>query len=211
MPCSGRTVRPSRAAAAVAGIGLLLASVLSGCSGAAPSPAGARAGSPATPASDPVESFRSVRTYPAVSAPVRVRIPAIRVDSTLERVGRAADGTMQQPRGGKAAAWYAQGPRPGQPGPAVIIGHVDWDKAPAVFFLLSRLRPDDVVHVDRADGTTATFRVTGSKRVAKSRFPTEAVYAPSLKPSLRLVTCGGSFDRAAGSYRDNVIVFATPA
>lgn len=67
------------------------------------------------------------------------------------------------------------------------------------------------MYVDRADGTTAAFRVTDSKRVAKSRFPTEAVYAPSLKPSLRLVTCGGSFDYAAGSYRDNVIVFATRA
>jgi hypothetical protein len=65
--------------------------------------------------------------------------------------------------------------------------------------------------VDRADGSTATFRVTGSKRVPKTRFPTEAVYAPSLEPLLRLVTCGGSFDYAAKSYRDNVIVFATPA
>jgi sortase (surface protein transpeptidase) len=200
----------SRVAAALAGLGLLLVTALSGCSAAAPAAEG-RAASPSASASDPADSFRSVRTYRSVAVPVRVRIPAIRVESTLERVSRAADGTMEQPSGGKAAAWYAQGPRPGQPGPAVIIGHVDWDKAPAVFFLLSRLRPGDTVYVDRADGTTATFRVTASKRVAKSRFPTEAVYAPSLKPSLRLVTCGGSFDYAAGSYRDNVIVFATPA
>jgi sortase (surface protein transpeptidase) len=200
----------SRVAAALAGLGLLLVTALSGCSAAAPAGEG-RAASRSPSASDPADSFRSVRSYRSVAVPVRVRIPAIRVESTLERVTRAADGTMEQPSGGKAAAWYAQGPRPGQPGPAVIIGHVDWDKAPAVFFLLSRLRPGDTVHVDRADGTTATFLVTASKRVAKSRFPTEAVYAPSLKPSLRLVTCGGSFDYAAGSYRDNVIVFAAPA
>jgi sortase (surface protein transpeptidase) len=200
----------SRAAATLAGLGLVMAAVLSGCS--SPAPAERRAGSPtSTSASDPVDSFRSSRTYRSVAVPVRVRIPAVRVDSALERVGRATDGTMEQPSGGKTAAWYAQGPRPGQPGPAVIIGHVDWDKAPAVFFLLSQLRPGHAVYVDRADGTTAAFRVTGSKRVAKSRFPTEAVYAPSLEPSLRLVTCGGSFDYAVGSYRDNVIVFATPA
>ena len=200
----------SRVAAALAGLGLLLVTALSGCSVAAPAAEG-RAASPSASASNPADSFHSVRTYRSVAVPVRVRIPAISVESTLERVGRAADGTIEQPIGGKAAAWYAQGPRPGQPGPAVIIGHVDWEKAPAVFFLLSRLRPGDTVYVDRADGTTATFRVTNSKRVAKSRFPTGAVYAPSLKPSLRLVTCGGSFDYAVHSYRDNVIVFATPA
>ena len=200
----------SRTAAALAGLGLLLATALSGCSAAARGTLGPAARPPAATPSVPVESFRSVRTYRSVALPVRVRIPAAQVDTALERVGRAADGTLELPRRAESAAWYAEGPRPGQPGPAVIIGHVDWDQAPAVFFLLSRLRPGDAVYVDRADGSTATFRVTGSKRVAKRRFPTDTVYAPSLEPSLRLVTCGGSFDYAAGSYRDNVIVFATP-
>jgi hypothetical protein len=198
----------SRAAASLAGLGLLLAALLSGCSAAARGTEGAAAG-PVSP-SAAAESFRSVRTYPSVALPVRVRIPAARIDTALERVGRAADGTMELPRRAEAAAWYEEGPRPGQPGPAVIVGHVNWERAPAVFFRLSSLRPGDEVHVDRADGTTATFRVTGSRRVAKSRFPTDSVYGPSLEPSLRLVTCGGTFDYAKNSYRDNVIVFATP-
>jgi len=110
-----------------------------------------------------------------------------------------------------AAAWWAEGPRPGQRGPAVIVGHVDWNKRPAVFFRLDALRRGDLVYVDRADGTTARFRVNGTRRVPKDRFPTELVYAPSLEPALRLITCGGEFDRTAGNYRDNVIVFAVPA
>jgi hypothetical protein len=80
-----------------------------------------------------------------------------------------------------------------------------------VFARLARLAPGDTVLVDRADGSTATFRVTRRQQVAKVAFPTDDVYAPDLEPSLRLITCGGSFDRDTGSYQDNVIVYAAPA
>jgi hypothetical protein len=70
------------------------------------------------------------------------------------------------------------------------------------------VRRGTLVRIDRADGSTVTFRITSVLRVPKARFPTDLVYAPTLDPTLRLVTCGGSFDRARGSYRDNVIAFA---
>jgi hypothetical protein len=94
--------------------------------------------------------------------------------------------------------------------PAVILGHVDSRNGPGVFFPLAGLAPGTEVHVDRADGSTASFRVTSVVNVTKAGFPTDGVYAPTLQPSLRLVTCGGPFDQAAGSYRDNVIVSADP-
>ncbi len=93
----------------------------------------------------------------------------------------------------------------------MIIGHVDWQRGPAVFFRLAELDQGDNVFVDRADGSTQSFRVTGLRQVPKIDFPTDQVYAPDLAPSLRLITCGGSFDRGTGHYRDNVIVYATPA
>jgi len=93
----------------------------------------------------------------------------------------------------------------------VILGHVDSRKGPGVFFNLVRLRDGAVVKVDRADRSTATFRVTTVSRVPKTRFPTDLVYAPTLEPTLRLVTCGGSFDTTRRSYRDNVIAFASAA
>ena len=157
------------------------------------------------------ERFRSSRTYEQVAVPVRLRIPAAHVDSPLERRGRAPDGTIAIPTRPDIAGWFAEGPRPGQPGPAVLLGHVDWNHGPAVFFWLSQLRRGDAVNVVRADGSTARFRVDALARVPKNRFPTDLVYGPTLSPSLRLVTCGGSFDRAKRSYRDNVIVFAVPA
>jgi sortase (surface protein transpeptidase) len=157
-----------------------------------------------------VDTFRSTRSYDAVAVPVRLRIPAARIDTVVRAVGRSADGAIAVPDSPHLAAWYEEGPRPGQRGPAVIVGHVDSQDGPGVFFHLAELPRGAVIHVDAADGTTVTFRVTGLSRVPKSRFPTDLVYSPTLQPSLHLVTCGGGFDHATGSYRDNVIVYAAP-
>jgi LPXTG-site transpeptidase (sortase) family protein len=92
----------------------------------------------------------------------------------------------------------------------VVIGHVDWDHGPAVFFRLREMKPGERVYVDRADHTTQEFTVTAVRQVAKNDFPTQDVYAPDLQSSLRLITCGGQFDYDAHSYVDNVIVFASP-
>ena len=170
-------------------------------------PAVAPVAAPVTAAPVP---FRSVRTYQEVAPPVRLRIPALRIDTPLQQLGRAPDRTVEVPADFGVAGWFAGGPRPGQSGPAVILGHVDSRRGPGVFFPLARVTPGTDVHVDRADGSTVTFRVTGVLTVAKDGFPTEQVYAPTLQSSLRLVTCGGPFDHAAGSYRDNVIVSADP-
>ncbi|MDG4822956.1 class F sortase [Asanoa sp. WMMD1127] len=155
-----------------------------------------------------VDSFRSSRSYSAVAPPVRLRIPDLGIDTSLGRLGRNRDGTVAVPADPAQAGWYAEGARPGQPGPAVILGHVDSTDGPGVFYDLTRLRAGTRVSVDRADGTRVEFRVTGQRQVAKTRFPTDLVYSPTLEPSLRLVTCGGTFDRTVGHYRDNVIVFA---
>lgn len=158
----------------------------------------------------PVPSFQSVRSYAPIADPARVRIPAIGVNSSLVRLGRAPDQTIEVPAGYQTPGWFAEGPRPGEPGPAVILGHVDSKAGPGVFFELHALKPGAEVLVDRADGSTVGFRVRSTQRVPKTAFPTDLVYAPTLQPALRLVTCGGGFDREKGSYLDNVIVDADP-
>ena len=154
------------------------------------------------------DSFQSARTYSTVALPVRLRIPALHVDTRLQHLGVQADGTIAVPNRTDVAGWYERGPRPGQPGPAVVLGHVDSHTGPGVFVNLRTIRSGTEVLVDRADGSTVTFRVTTVSRVSKTSFPTDLVYAPTLDATLRLVTCGGSFDRARGSYRDNVIAYA---
>jgi sortase (surface protein transpeptidase) len=166
-----------------------------------------------TPGSTPdhAAGFRSPRTHPTVALPARLRIPAIGVDTPLMRLGLDADGTVEPPSAWQNAGWYTGSARPGQAGPAVVLGHVDSDSGAAVFYRLSTLRTGDTVDVTRTDGTRVTFRVSGRQQVAKSQFPTDLVYAPTLEPSLRLVTCGGTFDPRSGHYRDNIIVSAVLA
>jgi sortase (surface protein transpeptidase) len=152
----------------------------------------------------------SARPPSRPSPPVRVEIPAIGVSSRLVRLGLNADGTMQVPGDYDLAGWFTGGAMPGQDGPAVISGHVDSRTGPAVFYRLRDLRPGDTVRVRRAAGDWLAFEVTGTARYAKAAFPTEAVFGPVTGPVLRLITCGGEFDRASGHYLDNMVVTARP-
>ena len=160
---------------------------------------------------EPVRRFRSVRGHAETPLPTRVRVPAIGVDSTLLHLGREPDGTVEVPADWQRAGWFTEAARPGQPGPAVVLGHVDSRAGPAVFYRLHELQPGDEILLERADGSTVQFTVDRVERHGKDDFPTEAVYYPTLEPALRLVTCGGAFDPRERSYRDNVIVFATQA
>ncbi len=197
---------------------VLTVAALTGCGSRAPAAApaapeaSASTAAPRTAGSavDAATGFRSPRTYAAVAPPVRLRIPAIGVDAPLERLGLDVDGAIAAPHRFQDAGWYEDGPRPGQPGPAVLLGHVDSRTEPAVFYRLAGLAPGALVLVDRADRTTARFRIEGRMQVAKSQFPADLVYAPTLAPSLRLVTCGGTYDRRTGHYRDNIVLTAVP-
>jgi Sortase domain len=144
----------------------------------------------------------------ATSEPMRLEIPAIGVGTPLLRLGLDADGAMQVPGDFARAGWFAEGPAPGQVGPSVIAGHVDSRTGPAVFYRLRDLRPGDPVLVERADGSRLRFLVERSGSYPKAAFPTRDVFGPVPVAALRLITCGGEFDRARGSYRENLVVFA---
>lgn len=146
------------------------------------------------------------------STPTTISIPRIGVHADLMTLGTNPDGSVQVPplEQARLAGWYSPGPSPGEIGSAVIVGHVDSAKlGPAVFFNLGSLRAGDTITVARADGRAATFTVDSVKSYPKTSFPSALVYGPSDQPSLRVVTCGGVFDRSARSYLDNIVVFAT--
>jgi LPXTG-site transpeptidase (sortase) family protein len=139
--------------------------------------------------------------------PTRVRIPAIRVDSPLEDLTLDSSGALRAPVDYARAGWYAEGTVPGDVGPAVIAGHVDSHRGPAAFFRLYQLRPDDLIQVQRGD-RWVIFRVVSTARYPKDKFPTVEVYGPTPDAQLRLITCGGAFNKTRRSYVDNVVVYA---
>jgi hypothetical protein len=144
-----------------------------------------------------------------VARPVYLSIPVIGVRTRLVRLGLTAQGTLQVPASTSVAGWYTGSPRPGQVGSAVIAGHIDSTSGPGMFFRLRLLRPGDRVYIRRADGTLAVFGIYAERSYPKDRFPTQRVYGPAPSPGLRLITCGGTFDAATGSYLSNIVVYAT--
>ncbi|WP_409471027.1 class F sortase [Streptomyces sp. HC307] len=144
------------------------------------------------------------------SAPVRLRIPAIGVDTPVMRLGLAPDGSVQVPpiTADDRAGWYRHSPTPGQVGPSVILGHVTVGPyGDGVFRHLARLHRGDRIVARLENGTAAVFTISTVRTVAKADFPADDVYGNVDRPELRLITCGGP--RTGDEYRDNVIAFAT--
>ncbi|MFJ5232246.1 class F sortase [Kitasatospora sp. NPDC088391] len=175
---------------------------------AAPVRISAEQAAPSAPSTPPGPLAPSVPASP----PVRLVIPRIGVDAPVEDVGLNPDGTVEVPTPERAdeVGWYRHGPQPGQPGPAVLLGHYDTRKGPAVFHKLPGLRPGDRIDVRRQDGSTLSYRVRELRQYAKNAFPTELVYGDTAGPQLRLITCGGVIG-GDGHYTDNIVVFADPA
>jgi sortase (surface protein transpeptidase) len=194
---------------------LLALLMLGGCAtaGASDMPAPPAAPASATPNLTPhsnLSTYRSTRTHNETALPVRLRIPAIDVNTKLEYLGLKPNKSIDVDFDLSVAGWWQGGPRPGQVGPAVILGHVNRN-GPAVFDRLRSLKRGDEILVDRTDGTTAPFVVTHEGTYRKAAFPSDLVYYPTFQPELRLVTCEGPIDGGTGHYRDNLVVFATQA
>jgi sortase (surface protein transpeptidase) len=140
--------------------------------------------------------------------PTRIEIPAIGVRAPVVPLGIAADRTLEVPTRFGDTGWWTGGARPGEAGPAIVVGHVDSRTGPAVFYRLRELGAGDAITFLRRDGTRVRFVVRRIAHYPKDRFPTAAVYGATRRATLRLITCSGSFDRASGHYLDNTVVYA---
>ncbi|MEU1368609.1 class F sortase [Streptomyces sp. NPDC005803] len=162
-------------------------------------------GTSATPRPGPVATAAA----PA-ARPVRVDIPGLQVsaplvDLTLDNRGKLG---VPDPADRNLAGWYRDGVTPGSPGNAIMVAHVDTPTGPAAFAGLDTLRPGARVDVRRTDRTVATFHIYAIEEFEKSDFPSSYVYGPTKDAQLRLLTCGGAYDPAAGGYQSNVVAFA---
>ncbi|MGH8774762.1 MAG: class F sortase [Jiangellaceae bacterium] len=205
--------RPPRAISLPALILVVLGSVLlllsaAGAFTTAPPPASAIP--QLTGIARPIGGFTAAEpTDPARHAePRRLLIDGLALKAEIEPVGVAGDGTLALPAEADAVGWFDASSVPGDTGPAVLVGHVDSADGPAVFAHLGQLRPGDVVAVEDVRGGSVAFAVTSVSTFPKNDFPTDAVYGGSPDAELRLITCGGDYERGRG-YPDNVVVAAT--
>ncbi|MDI3404387.1 class F sortase [Streptomyces cavernicola] len=154
------------------------------------------------PAHDPLPAAR----------PHRVDIPAIGVRAPVVRRGLDRDRAVAPPPYEQpgVVGWYAGGTQPGAEGTALFVGHVDTESDPAVFYDLSTLEEGQKVRVARVDGSLAEFTVEDVRVIQRDEFDAAEAYGERHegRAELRLITCGGTFDAASGSYSSNVVVSA---
>jgi hypothetical protein len=204
---AGRPVALIGAAAIVLWLGAGITAAALAPSAAAPAPCATATTSPGVGDVGRIQDPVAPPTAPT-TVPVSIAIPDLGVASTLETLAVSGSGRLQPPVDPAKAGWFAAGVVPGQVGPAIIAGHVDYSAGPGVFQTLSALLPGAAVDVTMSDGAVLRFVVTGRTQSAKAQFPTSEVYGPTPDPELRLICCAGVFDRRTAHYVDNLVVFA---
>lgn len=159
-------------------------------------------GAPLPPAREPLDG----------AAPRSVEVPSVGIDAPVVPRGLDKDGAIDPPPYDlpQTAGWYGKGTEPGAEGAALIVGHVDTETEPAVFYGLSAVQPGEKVRVVRDDGSVAEFTVDNVQVVTRERFDAEKAYGPRVdgRAELRLITCGGKYDEKSRSYTANVVVSA---
>jgi hypothetical protein len=154
-------------------------------------------------------------------------IPSLGVDAPLVptgATGRPETASLTIPGDVHTAAWWdgtvSQGsrithedaPAPGQPGVAVIAGHIDSARAgPGALYDLKNISVGATVEIVDSGGHVAKWTVSTRPLTTRKTALPSSLWVTRGRPTLALVTCGGPFDRATGHYLDNVIVWATPA
>jgi LPXTG-site transpeptidase (sortase) family protein len=143
-----------------------------------------------------------------IGLPVRITIPAIDLNASIEKVALAADGTMDVPKYFLNTGWYELGPRPGELGSAVIAGHVDWiNGATAVFANLYKLQAGDKIAVQDDKGAIISFVVRESRKYDAAADATDVFISNDGKAHLNIITCDGSWDKNINQYSKRLIVF----
>jgi LPXTG-site transpeptidase (sortase) family protein len=149
------------------------------------------------------------RAQTSIGLPIRLKIPKLNIDTPIEQVGIAPDGSMDVPKKPDDTAWFNLGPRPGEIGSAVIDGHSGWkNNRPAIFDNLSKLKKGDKIYVEDTNKTTVIFVITDFQ-IYDSKTNAQKVFSSNDgKIHLNLITCTGAWNAVAETHSDRLIVFA---
>jgi len=139
--------------------------------------------------------------------PTTIEIPAIDLSAPVEAVGLKENGEMAVTESFEKTGWYEGGYKPGEPGNAVIGGHVDSRNGPAIFYNLNKLSKGDEIIVKNKDGEDRTFVVTDMKEYPWDDAPLQSIFGYSHASTLNLITCTGDFDRSSRNYSKRLVVY----
>ncbi|WP_226672711.1 class F sortase [Rossellomorea aquimaris] len=139
--------------------------------------------------------------------PAFLSIPKLDIEAPIKEFGLDQKGNMELPENGKDVAWFEPGFQPGEEGNAVLAGHVDDEKKPAVFFELKKLEPGDQVILQDEKGKTFTFEVREKVAYEKDDAPLRKIFGPGDKRMLNLITCTGYFDHDIHNYVERLVVY----
>ena len=142
--------------------------------------------------------------------PSTLSIPAIGVNANVEQVGTNAAGNVGTPHTFGDVAWYMLGPKPGEPGNAIIDGHVNNALTTAgVFEHLSDLKMGDAVILSDGTGRTLVYTVTKVKKYSDTNAPLPDIFSTSGPSQLVLITCDGQWLDSAHSFDQRLVVYAS--
>jgi Sortase domain len=139
-------------------------------------------------------------------SPILLVVPAANISVALDHLRINPQGHIDVSSDTESAGWWRKKQKRS---PLVIAGHLDSKTGPAVFYHVQDLRFGDQIFLSFDDGSNASYTVRQVERVDKDKFPSQRIYN-SGSGEVRLVTCGGKFNRHTGHYEDNIVVYATP-
>lgn len=141
--------------------------------------------------------------------PVRLEVSSVGINAKVESVGTDGNGAMKTPSSFSTVAWYSKGSKPGEPGNAVIAGHVNNALTKAgVFEYLSSVSVGDIVTVTDESGRQLRYAVRDIEEYPTDDAPTDIIFARSGPSQLALITCAGDWDAKAHSFNQRLVVFA---
>lgn len=153
------------------------------------------------------ESQRQSTTRDQGLEPKEILIPVIHVDAKVGEVGLLKNGQLGVPPDNASTAWYKDGPAPGEKGNAIIDGHVDSYKGPAVFFNLKNLSKGDRITVIQKNGQKLTFEVYKKVSYPMNSAPLDQIFGYAAEKNLNLITCTGYFNHKEDTHIDRLVVF----
>ncbi|MCX6714989.1 MAG: class F sortase [Candidatus Uhrbacteria bacterium] len=155
-------------------------------------------------------SGETQKTQAVPDLPVRLKIPSIHVDATLEHVGLNILGEVGVPKGPTNAAWFNLSARPGEIGSAILVGHFGrWKNGiPTVFNHLDALKKGDQIFVEDQKGSVITFIVRDTRTYSASENVPEVFGVNDDHSHLNLITCEGIWNRILKRYPKRLVVFA---